>query len=140
MPSIKPYALYFENDRIVLLVRKSQDLLDSVKTNLGDVHNEIMDDFSIVLAKGDFSEIRKRKRMFYMPNELYVSNNVIVVTHGGEVSYCLKISDENTSKLDAIVRALAGEQFVMDSKYYLTLCRVKINSHEDTVLGGLFVA
>lgn len=149
MLHITPYAVQWTDDAILLLVRTDEKLLEIANEAVAKTSHPLLQSMHIVLASGPHE---RRKRMFYMPKTIPVSENVLRADSENKTTFVLEVAEEGTAKLDAIVCALIGESFVDPSRRYrLVLSSVEdpVNMEdeatdkplcEDTILGGLFAA
>jgi hypothetical protein len=146
---ITPYAVQWTDEAILLLVRTDEKLLQIANEAVAKTSQPLSQPIHMVLASGSFEQ---RKRMFYMPKTIPVSENVLRADNKNKTTFVLEVAEEGTTKLDAIVCALIGESFIDPSrKYHLVLSSVespmKIEDEslekplcEDATLGGLFAA
>lgn len=133
---IKPYAVYWVDDGIKLFVR-TNDALKQITEKMIQPQLEVI---YIQLVNGSFPQ---RRRMFNMPNALYLNEEIIFVENGLNMEIKLEVAEESAGRLDTMVRALIGDEHINpDHKYHLLLSAFekKENSNKDASLGGLFAA
>lgn len=120
---IKPYAVYFDNDAILLLIRKDE-VLSKFATDAASRTGQVpLDSLHITLYSGSFDKTRRR---FNMPDSIPVVDGVFCVTREDKASCFLEVTEEGCERLDRVVKQLLGENFIeKDRKYHVSLSNLK---------------
>ncbi len=115
MLTLKPYAVCYGDNALLLMLRKNDTVSQLATKAADDMGQKPIDTLQIILAHGNFP---KNKRMFTMPNQILVNENVFCNTEEGKSICYLDVAECSSSKLDSIVSALVGADKVCEGHKY----------------------